>query len=71
MSYRTRNGFTMIEQTLFTLAGVTEFNPERIGGMNVAVDEAFSTTTRIELDATSWIDHVQGWLAGDGELMER
>jgi alkylated DNA repair dioxygenase AlkB len=25
---------------------------------------------RIQLDETSWVDHVQGWLAGDGELME-
>jgi alkylated DNA repair dioxygenase AlkB len=24
---------------------------------------------RIRLDATSWVDYVHGWLAGDGELM--
>ncbi len=62
--------FTMIEQTLFSLAGTPEFDLERTGGMHVAVDETFSTATRIQLDDTSWVDHIQGWLAGDGELME-
>jgi alkylated DNA repair dioxygenase AlkB len=60
----------MIEQTLFSLAGTPDFDLERTGGMKVAVDETFAATARIQLDDTSWVDHVQGWLAGDGELME-
>ena len=60
----------MIEQTLFSLAGPLDADRKRTGGMNVAVDETFTTADRIELDGTSWVDHVQGWLAGDGELME-
>jgi hypothetical protein len=59
----------MIEQTLFPLAGPLEVDRERTGGMNVAVDETFAAAGRIQLDDTSWVDHVQGWLAGDGELM--
>ena len=61
----------MIEQTLFSLGGRRMFDLERTGGMHVAVDETFATATRIQLDETSWVDHVQGWLTGDGELMER
>jgi alkylated DNA repair dioxygenase AlkB len=30
----------------------------------------FATASRIQLDDNSWVDHVQGWLAGDTELME-
>ena len=43
---------------------------ERTGGLRVAVDEAFATATRIQLDGTSWIDYVPGWLDGVGELMQ-
>jgi alkylated DNA repair dioxygenase AlkB len=60
----------MIEQTLFPLASTPDSGPERTGGMNVAVDDTFSTVARVQLDDTSWVDHIQGWLAGDGELME-
>jgi alkylated DNA repair dioxygenase AlkB len=60
----------MIEQSLFSLASTPEPNLERTGGMNVAVDETFATAARIQLDDASWVEHVQGWLAGDGELME-
>jgi alkylated DNA repair dioxygenase AlkB len=60
----------MIEQPLFPLAGEPEPDLERTGGMSVAADEAFTTATRIQLDDTSWVDHVHGWLTGDGELME-
>ena len=60
----------MIEEPLFSLSGAQDFDLERTGGLNVAVDEAFATAKRIQLDDTSWVDHVQGWLAGDGELME-
>ena len=61
----------MIEQSLFSMATSTpESDLERTGGMNVTVDETFSTGTRIALDDTSWVEHVQGWLAGDAELAE-
>jgi alkylated DNA repair dioxygenase AlkB len=58
------------EQTLFPMAGPLEPDLERTGGLHVAADETFSTATRIQLDETSWVDHVRGWLAGDGELIE-
>ena len=60
----------MIEQSLFSLPSTPDPDPGRTGGMQVAVDETFSTTVRIQLDDTSWVDHVQGWLAGDPELMD-
>jgi alkylated DNA repair dioxygenase AlkB len=60
----------MIEDTLFSLAGTPEPDLDRTGGLPVAVDETFATATRIQLDDTSWVDHVQGWLAGDTELAE-
>jgi alkylated DNA repair dioxygenase AlkB len=62
--------FAVIEPTLFSLGGTPDFDLERTGGLPVAVDKTFSAATRIQLDATSWVDHVQGWLAGDAELME-
>jgi len=60
----------MIEEPLFPLADTPDADLERTGGLGVAVDETFGTTKRVQLDATSWVDHVQGWLAGDSELME-
>jgi alkylated DNA repair dioxygenase AlkB len=60
----------VIEPTLFSLGGTPDFDLERTGGLPVAVDKTFSAATRIQLDDTSWVDHVQGWLAGDAELME-
>jgi alkylated DNA repair dioxygenase AlkB len=57
------------QQSLFSLASTPDPDLERTGGMEVAVDETFSTVVRIQLDDTSWVDHVQGWLAGDAELM--
>ncbi len=59
----------MIEQSLFSLASTPDPDLERTGGLQVAVDETFPTAVRIQLDDTSWVDHVQGWLAGDAELM--
>jgi alkylated DNA repair dioxygenase AlkB len=59
----------MIEQPLFSLAGTSDFDLRRTGGLPVAVDETFATTERVQLDQTSWVDHVRGWLAGDTELM--
>lgn len=60
----------MIEQTLFPLGGEADFDLDRTGGMRVALDERFASAARIQLDDTSWVEHVQGWLSGDGELME-
>ena len=60
---------TDIEQTLFQAVSAREPDLERTGGLPVAVDEAFSTAVRIQLDETSWVEHVPGWLEGDGELM--
>jgi alkylated DNA repair dioxygenase AlkB len=60
----------MIEQPLFSLGAAPDPDPERTGGLGVAVDEGFSTAKRIQLDDASWVDHVAGWLAGDVELME-
>jgi alkylated DNA repair dioxygenase AlkB len=59
----------MTEQTLFPAAGGREPDLERTGGLHVSVDDTFATAARIRLDATSWVDYVPGWLAGDGELM--
>jgi alkylated DNA repair dioxygenase AlkB len=60
----------MIEQPLFSLADTPEVDLTRTGGLNVAVDETFATVERIQLDATAWVDHVQGWLSGDVELAQ-
>lgn len=60
----------MSEQTLFPAGGAREPDLKRTGGLRVAADQTFSTAARIQLDATSWVDYVPGWLAGDGELME-
>jgi alkylated DNA repair dioxygenase AlkB len=59
----------MIEQSLFSLASTPDPDLERTGGLAVAVDETFATAKRIQLDDTSWVEHVQGWLAGDIDLM--
>jgi hypothetical protein len=59
----------MNEQTIFPRADVRGVDPARTGGLSVAVDETFSSTTRIQLDADSWVDYVPGWLSGDGELL--
>lgn len=34
----------------------------------VALDESFSGLTLMQLDATSWVDHQAGWVAGSDEL---
>jgi alkylated DNA repair dioxygenase AlkB len=57
------------QQTLFSAASDTEPDLAQTGGLPVAVDETFATAVRVQLDATSWVDHVQGWLAGQDELM--
>jgi alkylated DNA repair dioxygenase AlkB len=60
---------TGIQESLFSLADVPAADRVRTGGLNVAVDETFAAVSRIQLDETSWVDHVTGWLAGDAELM--
>lgn len=35
-----------------------------------AIDESFGTAERTELDSTSWIEHVPGWLRGGGGLFD-
>jgi alkylated DNA repair dioxygenase AlkB len=59
----------MIEQTLFSLGPAVSSDLAQTGGVNVAVDSTFATATRIQLDETSWLDHVPGWLGGDEDLM--
>jgi alkylated DNA repair dioxygenase AlkB len=39
--------------------------------VGVGVDETFSTAVRHDLDGTSWVDVVPGWLTGDDALMAR
>ena len=34
------------------------------------IDVGFSTARRIELDATSWVEHVPGWLGAGGALFD-
>lgn len=34
-----------------------------------SVDTTFAATRRIQLDATSWIDYVPGWLSGSDQLL--
>lgn len=40
------------------------FEPTLFGGGDPAPDPAFTGARRLELDATSWVDLVPGWLAG-------
>jgi alkylated DNA repair dioxygenase AlkB len=60
----------MIQHALFPLAGTPASGSQQTGSMNVTVDEMFSTATRIQLDDTSWVDHIHGWLAGGHELAD-
>ena len=43
---------------------------EAAGGLAVSVDRSFSSARRVQLDGTSWVDHVPGWLSGDEALMD-
>jgi alkylated DNA repair dioxygenase AlkB len=40
------------------------------GGGEMAVDTTFATAHRIRLDATSWVEHVPGWLSGSDQLLQ-
>jgi alkylated DNA repair dioxygenase AlkB len=35
-----------------------------------AIDVGFGSARRIELDATSWVEHAPGWLGAGGELFD-
>jgi alkylated DNA repair dioxygenase AlkB len=54
---------------LFSPSAADVPDHDRTGGLDVAVDPSFRTAERIQLDGTSWITHVHGWLSGDEELM--
>lgn len=59
------------QQALFEAAGLGPELPDvgRESGVAVAADETFASASRIQLDETSWVDHVPGWLSGDRALM--
>jgi hypothetical protein len=42
---------------------IDEFEP--------AVDTTFGTSKHIQLDETSWVEHVPGWLRGSGLLFDQ
>jgi alkylated DNA repair dioxygenase AlkB len=39
------------------------------GGGEMAIDESFAAAARKDLDETSWVDVVPGWLSGSEELL--
>jgi alkylated DNA repair dioxygenase AlkB len=43
---------------------------ELFDALEPSVDAGFSTARRIELDETSWIEHVPGWLHASGTLLD-
>ena len=47
-----------------------EPDPDDAAGIAVSVDRGFASAHRVQLDATSWVDHVPGWLTGDQVLMD-
>jgi alkylated DNA repair dioxygenase AlkB len=60
---------TLIQQTLFEAACAPAPEPRHASGLQTAADEAFTAAVRIQLDETSWVDHVPGWLTGGDTLM--
>ena len=40
------------------------------GGGDLALDESFASAQRRDLDATSWVEYVPGWISGNEKLME-
>ena len=50
---------------------MTDTQPSLFAAADVTIDETFSMAVRHELDATSWVDVVSGWLAGDETLLAR
>jgi alkylated DNA repair dioxygenase AlkB len=51
------------------VAGQAELPFEPDDEPSPTLDSTFATATRIQLDDTSWVDHVGGWLTGDQALM--
>ena len=47
------------------------FAPSLFGGGDPAPDPAFAGARRLDLDATSWVETVPGWLAGADTWFER
>ena len=47
---------------------MTQF--DLFSGGDPAVDDTFVTAHRIQLDATSWVEHVPGWLSGQDVLLQ-
>ena len=54
-------------ESLAALAGQVDL----FGVVEPAIDTEFRTAHRIELDATSWIEHVPGWLTGSDHLFKQ
>jgi hypothetical protein len=44
------------------------WQPGLLDGVETSIDESFATARRIDLDATSWVEHVPAWLAGSASL---
>lgn len=57
------------QQSLFSPIRTAAVDFERTGGLDVVVDTSFGAAERIQLDETSWITYVPGWLSGDDTLM--
>jgi alkylated DNA repair dioxygenase AlkB len=49
------------------LPGPTQ--PVLFAGDDMELDLTFATARRIQLDATSWVEHVPGWLAGSEQML--
>ena len=48
------------------------FQPSLFGSApNPALEGSFAALVRIQLDATSWVDHAQGWVSGSDTLFEQ
>ena len=50
--------------------GVTEPH-DLFNELEPAVDTTFATSKHIQLDDTSWVEHVPGWLRGSGHLFDQ
>jgi alkylated DNA repair dioxygenase AlkB len=40
------------------------------GGGELGLDETFASARRRDLDATSWVEYVPGWISGNEKLMQ-
>jgi alkylated DNA repair dioxygenase AlkB len=53
-------------------ANVSSLQPSLFGALaEPAVDAAFAGLRRVELDGTSWLDYLPGWLAGEQAVFDR